>query len=300
MKTLLIDSLRSALASAWLILRLVVPLYILSDLLLYFHLLQSVSFLFTPVTALLDLPPEAAGAIAGGVLINAYAAIALAAPLGLSAAQWTVLGIFIGVCHALIIESAIMARLGVAYGYSILLRLVGAFAAAIPVVLLLPEQVRTGVIPDQPPAGATAEGIGQVLLGSAATALVLSLKIILIITAIIVIMDLVRASRAVQSHLERVSTSFSIIVGQLLGITYGAAILIREARQGNLSQRDIFFISTFLMICHSVIEDVLLFVLFGASFWIIVTARLCAAIVLSCLLLFLVPRFISLDRFVRL
>ena len=72
--------------------------------------------------------------------------------------------------------------------------------------------------------------------------------------------------------------SFSIIAGQLLGITYGAGILIREATRGGLGREDIFFIGTFLMICHSIVEDVLLFVLFGANYWIIIVCRAIACI----------------------
>lgn len=126
-------------SSAWLILKLVVPLYILSDFLLYYDLLRHISFLFTPLTELLHLPAEAAVAVAGGMLLNVYAAIAFAAPLGLTAYQWTILGIFLGVCHALVVESAIMAKLGVSYGYSIVLRIVGAFLAVLPVLFLPPS-----------------------------------------------------------------------------------------------------------------------------------------------------------------
>ena len=78
-------------------------------------------------------------------------------------------------------------------------------------------------------------------------------------------------------------------MGQLLGITYGAGILLREASRGSLQQRDIFFIGTFLMVCHSCIEDVLIFALFGANFWIILTLRLLAALLISYLLLRIFP-----------
>ena len=101
MKQFLANSLRSAVQSGLLILKFVVPLYLLADILLYFDLLRPLGFLFAPVTSLLDLPPEAAVALAGGVLINIYAGIAFAAPLDLSPYQWTVLAVFLGVCHSM-------------------------------------------------------------------------------------------------------------------------------------------------------------------------------------------------------
>ena len=118
MQQLLRDSLKSSIVSGLLILKYVVPFYLVADGLQYFDLLRHLGFFFAPFTSLLDLPPEAAVALAGGVLINIYAGIAFAAPLGLSPYQWTILAVFLGVCHSMIVESAIMAKLGISYGYS--------------------------------------------------------------------------------------------------------------------------------------------------------------------------------------
>ena len=83
MKCLVYNSLKSAAASSLLILKFVVPLHILADILLYCDALAPLTFLFAPMTALLDLPAEAAMALASGMLLNIYAGIAFAAPLDL-------------------------------------------------------------------------------------------------------------------------------------------------------------------------------------------------------------------------
>ena len=70
-----------------------------------------------------------------------------------------------------------------------------------------------------------------------------------------------------------------------------------KVTRGNLNREDIFFIGTFLMICHSIVEDVLLFVLFGANYWIIIGLRLTAALLFSYTLL-RVFRIVSLDRII--
>lgn len=285
MKQLLAESFKSALASALLILKFVVPLYILADILLYFDLLKHVSFLFAPFTRLLDLPAEAAVALAGGVFINIYAAIAFAAPLGLSAYQWTILAVFLGVCHSLVVESAIMARLGISYIYSVVLRCVGACITVLPVLWLPAFIFDPGSGPQQTVAVEHYPTFWQMLIHSLGKAVVLSAEIILLISLIIVAMDLLKSTRFLQAHLTKVNTSFSILAGQLLGITYGAGVLIREYDRGTLSREDIFYIGTFLMICHSLVEDVLLFVLFGANYWVIIGVRLTAALLLSTFLL---------------
>jgi len=114
----------------------------------------------------------------------------------------------------------------------------------------------------------------------------------------LVLQEMRYSTRLMQAHIAKVNTSFSIIAGQLLGITYGAGILLREASRGNLSRENIFFIGTFLMICHSIVEDVLLFVLFGVNYWVIIGVRLTAALLLSFSLL-RVFRIVSLDRVMR-
>lgn len=297
MRQLLHGSLKSAFTSALLILKFVVPLYLLADILLYFDLLRHLRPIFAPLTSLLALPPEAAMALAGGVLINIYAAIAFAVPLDLTAHQWTILAVFLGVCHSMPVECAIMNRLGISIVYSIALRFGGACLSVIP-VLWLPEALFTGTARAADPVVPQPGSFGEMLVHSLSGAMVLSIRIILLISLIIVAMDLLRSTRLMQAHLKRVNSSFSILVGQLLGITYGAGILIGEATRGRLSREDIFFIGTFLMICHSIIEDVLLFVLFGANYWVIVTARLTAALLLS-YSLGRVFRYVSLDRVMR-
>ena len=46
-------------------------------------------------------------------------------------------------------------------------------------------------------------------------------------------------------------------------------------------KKKILYIGTFLMICHALIEDTLLFVIFGANFLIIVTLRVIFAFIFA-------------------
>lgn len=292
------ESLRSAVGSSLIILKFVVPFYILSDILLYFDLLRPLGVLLAPLTSLLHLPAEAGPALIGGILLNTYTAIAFAAPLGLTPHQWTILGVFIGICHSLLVECAIMARLGIATLYSVLLRLLGAFVATMPIVFLpISLDGNTGGGQAQV-ASRLFSSFRDMLLNSVAEALILSAKVIVLVCTLALLMDWIKSIPAVKTHIERVNTTFSIIVGQFLGITYGAGILLREVNRGTLSRRDIFFIGTFLMICHSSIEDILVFVLFGANFWIILLTRLIAALVFSYVLM-RVFRGRALDLVVR-
>ena len=288
MKKHLQQSLQSSLSSGILILKLVIPFYILADILLYFDLLRPVSVLFLPVTSVLQLPAETAMAITAGIFLNLYAAVAFAAPLGLSSYEWTILGVFLGVCHSLPVENTIMKKLGISIIYSTALRLIMAFLTTFP-LFFLPDSWFSGTGSGEKVQIAHYDSIPDLLLHSISNAAILSIKIIALISVIIFLMDALQRTRFIGRYSERVQTSFSLLAGQLLGITYGAGILFKEAKSGNLKKKDLFFIGTFLMICHSLLEDPLLFVLFGANYWVIIISRLSMA----CIAAFLFTRLSS-------
>ncbi len=115
-------TLNSSIKSIWIILKLVIPIYILAEILFYYNTLAYVSFLVEPFTSILGLPKEAALSIISGMFLNLYAAVAFAAPLDMSPQQWTVLAVFLGICHSLVVESVIMKKIGLSNTYSYLLR----------------------------------------------------------------------------------------------------------------------------------------------------------------------------------
>lgn len=276
------QSFKTALRSSWVILKLIVPIYILADVLFYYNILSQITFIFKPLAAFLQLPQEAALSIVSGLFLNLYAAIAFAAPLGLSAKSWTILAVFLGIAHALFVETEIMKRLGISRRYSIILRLSAGLGVGF-IVSLLPETwfQSTQTSLSLPSAATTHESIISLLLDSLYQSLALSVKIIALVSCLIFFLDYVKSREWIQQHAQSVNSGFSIVVGVILGITYGAGILISEYEKGILQQKEVLFIGTYLMICHAIIEDTLLFALFGANVWLIVSLRLIFATLIS-------------------
>ncbi len=267
------NTFQNALKSSWLIIKLVIPIYILADLLLYYNLLSKVSFIFEPITSLLHLPPEAALAIVSGMFLNLYAAISFAAPLGLSPNEWTILAIFLGVCHSLLVENAIMKKLGISNKFSYILRVGGGLIVAYSSTFIISNSDAKSIVSKV--AKQEFDSIYELLLNSLSNATILALKIIAIITVLIFIMDFIKSKL---KH-KNVSFGFAMGAGLFLGITYGAGILINEAK--SMSKKEILIIVTFLSIAHSIIEDPLLFVIYGADFTTIVAIRLLWAIIIA-------------------
>lgn len=77
---------------------------------------------------------------------------------------------------------------------------------------------------------------------------------------------------------------FPLLTGLLFGISYGAGVLIPQARSGDLDRRQVLLIGAFLGISHAVFEDTLLFVVVGGNGWIMVTSRFVTAILVVSLL----------------
>ncbi len=274
------DTLVSSLKSALTILKLVIPIFIIADILYFYNLLSYIAFLVEPFTSILGLPVEASLSIISGMFLNLYAAVAFAAPLDLTPHQWTTLALFLGVCHSLIVESVIMKKIGLSNRYSFMLRIVSGLIVAF-IAMNLPSSWFSATLSDQVFEKTTYDTIENLLIGSFGNAIILSFKIIILITALIFVMDFIKSRKFMKDSAKNISKGFSITVGLFLGITYGGGILIKEADSGSISKENIFFVGTFLMICHAIIEDTLLFVIFGADFTMVVIIRTLAAIIIS-------------------
>lgn len=283
------QTLKTSLTSIWIILKLVIPIYILADVLFYYNVLQHIAFLVEPITTAIGLPAEASLSILSGMFLNVYAAIAFAAPLDLSIHQWSILAVYIGICHSLIVESAVMKKIGLSNTYSYVLRISVGFIVAF-LTSLLPRHLFSATLVDTTFTQNSYDSLYALLYNSLSNAFVLSLKIIVLILLLIFIMDFIKSRAFIKKSEKNVSKGFSLTVGIFLGITYGAGILIEEAKSGRISPQDIFYIGTFLMICHAVIEDTLLFVIFGADFTMVVVIRTLAAIIFSYILLLFYKR----------
>ena len=266
----------SSASTAKIILSTVIPYFLLAELLVYFEIMPIIAQIFMPFTTLLNLPPETALALASGVFLNLYAAIAFAAPLDLSVYDWTILGLFLGVLHSIPVESAIMKKLGIDWTKSIIFRLVMAFVVLIP-LLVIPADI----LFDNPDkvtntlyqiSSAVPTNFTDFLLLKIYESILLSVEIIILVSLVIFIVTLIKSLRFLQKFDHHLSTIMALITGTLIGITYGAGVLLKEAKY--MSKKQIASVCYFLMVAHAIIEDTLLFVFFGADIFLLISIRL--------------------------
>ena len=285
------QTLKKSFQSIWIILKLIIPIYIIADILFYYNTLSYISFLVEPITTAIGLPPEASLSIISGMFLNVYGAIAFAAPLDLTIHQWTILAVFVGICHSLVVESVIMKKIGLTNTYSYILRISSGFVVAFITALLPSSWFSATITTTDTFKVQEYSSLTDLLYNSFLNSIELSITVIILITALIFIMDFIKTRKFIKESKKNVSKGFSLTVGIILGITYGAGILINEVENGNIKDEDIFYIGTFLMICHAVIEDTLLFVIFGADFTMAVVIRTISAIIISYFLLLIYRKY---------
>ncbi len=79
-------------------------------------------------------------------------------------------------------------------------------------------------------------------------------------------------------------SAFPLAIGLVFGLAYGAGVIIKSSKDGNLDKRSLILVSIFLACCHAVFEDTLLFVTIGANGWMLLTIRIITAFVLTALI----------------
>ena len=123
--------------------------------------------------------------------------------------------------------------------------------------------------------------IRQILISSARITLLLAAIIIPLMVGLALLRDarlLDRAAGLLQPILKRLNLSnraaFPLLAGFFLGIVIGSGVIITFTREGSLTKRDLMLVLVFLGICHSVIEDTLIFIALGANWWVLISVRI--------------------------
>jgi Fe2+ transport system protein B len=136
--------------------------------------------------------------------------------------------------------------------------------------------------------------IREIITSSARIILLLGAIIIPLMVGLALLRDarlLDRAAGLLHPLMKRLNLSnraaFPLLAGFFLGIVIGSGVIIAFARDGSLTKRDLMLVLVFLGICHSIIEDTLIFTALGANLWILISARLLLAAFAAFLVSFL-------------
>lgn len=115
--------LRKGLETTWLLGKVMVPVYMVVTILKYTPVIDWIAVLFAPIMGLFGLPGEAAIVLVIGNVLNLYAAIGALGAIELTAMQITILGMMLSFSHSLLVETAVISKLGFKVSHNLIIRM---------------------------------------------------------------------------------------------------------------------------------------------------------------------------------
>ena len=296
----------------WVLVRITVPIAILTELLSRMGAVKAIAPAFAPVMNLIGLPPELGLAWLTGMLVGIWGAVPLVFTLvpasSLSVADVTVFSALILFAHGLPIEQKIIQKAGPGLIATTALRIAGGllYAFILHHILQATGWLQAPANPVWLPVSAT-PGWGDYLLGLAETmgwmlVILLALSWGLELLKVTGLMDLMMKALSPVLRLAgiRGEAGHLTAIGLFLGISYGAGLLIREAQSGAISPRQIFLSCVFMGFAHSVIEDTIVVMSLGADLHGVLTGRLVFAVTASAAIAALLYRLPDKAFFARM
>lgn len=282
---------RGLAVSAWL-LKLMLPVSLAVALLERLGAIAPVGALLAPLFRHLGLPGETALVFITGALLNLYSAIAVLVTLGLDQRQVTIIALVMLIAHNLPVETAVQHKAGTPAWGIVPLRLLSALAAGFFLNAVLPPAVSPPEAPAAGQAAATAAPVfGAWLAGWVRGAFPMIFRVAVIACLVMIVQRLFEEFGVFERLVRRLRLplrflglppggAFLWIVANTLGLAYGAAVLLEESRSGRLNRSEINLVNRSVAVCHSLLEDTLLFIAVGAwGFWITVPRLLLAALI---------------------
>ncbi len=276
-------ALQKTLDVSWLIMKIYIPLSILTTLLKQWGVLDFIAPYFYPLMQYFGLPGEASVAFIAAFSNTVFAALATMSALDLTARQVTILAVIFGISHNLIVETGVLIQTGLATWRIALFRIALGCFMGLLMHQALPESVPATFTPVVREAGAFSWPVYLQGLGISA------LQILLVIAVIMTLYELMRD----WPWAARLSRTFAFIpkwlgysqnaivawlVGFFIGITYGAGILLQLSRENIMSHKDAALITVFLCVAHAIVEDTIFFAFAGGNFWWIIITRTLLAV----------------------
>ncbi|MBM9605845.1 hypothetical protein [Desulfopila inferna] len=288
--------------TSWELLKITIPVVILTKVLEELGMILLLSSFLEPVMGLIGLPGSMGLVWATALLTNLYGAIVvfatLAPELNLTVAQVTVVCSAMLIAHSLPLELTITKKAGAPFTPIALLRLIGAFVYG-----FLLSTICTVFQVWQEPAVMLfkAEQKDESLWAWGLSQLENFALIVLVIFSIIIIMKILRGIGILslfERMLEPVLPLFGMskkaapvtVVGMVMGISYGGALIIRETNSGGMSKREVFFSLALMGLSHALVEDTLLMAALGAHWGGILFGRVLFSLVVIYFLALLTGR----------
>ncbi len=298
--------------------KIMIPIIFIIKVIQEFNALSYFSYLFYPIMWLLDIPQIYSLSWIGALLNNNYTAFSIIAILfneyPITYEQLTEIALLCLICHSIIVESIISKEIGTTWYWSAGIRFFSSILTAYlfhivcKKFFLLQSKVDTYVLSQSTHINTFMDyykvgmfkhnffiwlqDIGIWILEQIQVMFVIFL-IIFIIFAMVKVIHYFNLFAMLNKvlfplcHMLKINknNSFILFICFIVGLSYGWGLLKEEKDNNNGFQKDQSFkVITFLAMSHAMIEDILIFTILGANFWLVFIIRLLASVVIVYLL----------------
>ena len=264
--------LQVGLKTTWTLGKVIFPVTLIVAILQYTPVLPWVIERIAPLMKLIGLSGDAAIPLVIGNFLNLYAAIGAILTLDFTVKEVFILAVMLSFSHNLIVESSVAMKVGIKLWLVLVTRLGLAFTSAIVINLVWQgggETAQYGLI--QATSSEHVSGIGAILLTALEKAGLGILQLAMIVIPLMVVIQILKDLEWLKKFSKGMSpvtrslgmnenTSTTMAAGLLFGLAYGAGVVIQAVEEDGVSKRDLTLAFLFLMACHAVVEDTLIFI----------------------------------------
>lgn len=280
------------LQTVWTLGKIIFPVTLIVSILQFTPVLPWIIEAVTPLMALIGLSGDAAIPLVLGNFLNLYAAIGAILTLDLTVKEVFIIAVMLSFSHNLLIETGVALKVGVKLWVILVVRLGLALVSAIVINLVWhggSEIAKYGMIPAQQeqPSGWTAiilQGIEKAGMGILQIAVfVIPLMIVIQILKDLKWLDVFSNWLAPFTRMlgMKENTSMTLAAGIVIGLAMGAGVMIQAVKEDGVSKKDATIAFIFLVACHAVIEDTLIFIPLGIPVLPLLLIRISVAILLT-------------------
>lgn len=280
------------LKTAWTFGKIIFPVTLIVSVLKHTPVLPWVIQWITPFMKWFGLSGDAAIPLVLGNFLNLYAAIGALLTLDLSVKEVFIIAMMLSFSHNLLIESSVVVQVGVKLWVSLVVRIGLALISGFVINLVWNggnEAAKYGFIS---PKEEDVSGVWNILLEGLQTAGMGILQLAMIVIPLMMVIQIFKDLKwlevfsrwfapVTRSFGMKENTSTTLAAGLLLGLAYGAGVISQAVKEDGVSRKDVTLACLFLMSCHAVIEDTLIFVPLGIPVWPLLLIRLVTAIILT-------------------
>ncbi|MET3682951.1 hypothetical protein ABID56_001041 [Alkalibacillus flavidus] len=288
----------SGLNVTWALSKIIFPITVIVMMLRYTPLFPMFMSWLEPVMKFLGLPGEAAVPLVLGNLLNLYAGIGAIVSFDFTVKEVFILAIMLSFSHNLIIESAVASKVGVNFWIIVGVRVFLAVLSAVLISLFWQgggEMAQYGLISNEGPAPS---GWMEITMTAFETAILSIVQLAAIVIPLMIGIQWMRDTKWLDWMSRKLApatrvigvqpnASTTLVAGLTIGLAYGAGLMIQAVQEDGVSKKDMYLVLIFLVTCHAVVEDTLVFIPLGIPVWPLLLIRLTAAIALTALVAYI-------------